>query len=204
MPHHAERLIPVHARRRTLHRTGFPPESTIRIIPLVPDEDVDLIHGWVTEDRARFWGMTDYSREQVLEVYRFLDSLETHHAFLLTLDDRAVALFQSYDPFNDPVGEAYEPQPGDLGIHLFMAPVFTAPGDRPVPGLTPRLVLAFIDHLFGTTDARRILVEPDVRNAKALARLTGSGFDAGPVIELQDKTAQLFFLSRQSHEAMRS
>lgn len=169
----------------------------VRILPVRPEEDGDLIHSWVTQDRARFWGMTEYSRDEVVEVYRFLDSLPTHHAFLLTLDEEPVALFQSYDPFHDPVGEAYEPQEGDLGIHLFMAPA-----REPRPGLTPWLVLHFIGHLFATTGARRIVVEPDVRNDKALARLTGSGFEPGPVIELPDKKAQLFFLRREVFERL--
>ncbi|MFK0074413.1 GNAT family N-acetyltransferase [Arthrobacter woluwensis] len=169
----------------------------VRILPVRPEEDGDLIHSWVTQDRARFWGMTEYSRDEVVEVYRFLDSLPTHHAFILSLDEEPVALFQSYDPFHDPVGEAYEPQEGDLGIHLFMAPA-----REPRPGLTPWLVLHFIGHLFATTGARRIVVEPDVRNDKALARLTGSGFEPGPVIELPDKQAQLFFLRREVFERL--
>lgn len=169
----------------------------VRILPVRPEEDGDLIHSWVTQDRARFWGMTEYSRDEVVEVYRFLDSLPTHHAFLLSLDEEPVALFQSYDPFHDPVGEAYDPQEGDLGIHLFMAPA-----REPRPGLTPWLVLHFIGHLFATTGARRIVVEPDVRNDKALARLTGSGFEPGPVIQLPDKQARLFFLRREVFERL--
>ncbi|WFR85249.1 GNAT family N-acetyltransferase [Arthrobacter sp. Y-9] len=193
----------------TTQQTPEPPAQTaasvgggrspgrVRILPVRPEEDGDLIHSWVTQERARFWGMTEYTRDEVVEVYRFLDSLPTHHAFLLTLDEEPVALFQSYDPFHDPVGEAYEPQEGDLGIHLFMAPA-----REPRPGLTPWLVLHFIGHLFATTGARRIVVEPDVRNDKALARLTGSGFEPGPVIQLPDKQAQLFFLRREVFERL--
>jgi len=192
----------------TIHQTPEPSAPTsaaatdrspgrIRILPVRPEEDGDLIHSWVSQERARFWGMTEYTRDEVVEVYRFLDSLPTHHAFLLTLEEEPVALFQSYDPFHDPVGEAYEPQNGDLGIHLFMAPA-----RQPRPGLTPRLVLHFIGHLFATTGARRIVVEPDVRNAKALARLAGSGFEPGPVIELPDKQAQLFYLRREVFERL--
>lgn len=181
----------------TAASVGGESPGRVRILPVRPEEDGDLIHSWVTQDRARFWGMTEYSRDEVVEVYRFLDSLPTHHAFLLSIDEEPVALFQSYDPCHDPVGEAYEPQKGDLGIHLFMAPA-----REPRPGLTPWLVLHFIGHLFATTGVRRIVVEPDVRNDKALARLTGSGFEPGPVIELPDKQAQLFFLRREVFERL--
>src|SRR5919106_463397 len=38
----------------------------VSIVPVRPAEDLDLIYGWVTEERARFWGMTGHTREHVL------------------------------------------------------------------------------------------------------------------------------------------
>ena len=61
--------------RTTVYTEDLGSRGTVRIVPLSPEEDLDLIHGWVTQDRARFWGMTEYSRSDVLEVYEFLDSL---------------------------------------------------------------------------------------------------------------------------------
>ena len=53
-------------------------------------------------------------------------------------------------------------------------------------------IVAFLRDLPG---ARRIVAEPDVRNDRALARMTRTGFVAGPVIELPHKRAQLAFLT---------
>ncbi|MBT2512253.1 GNAT family N-acetyltransferase [Arthrobacter sp. ISL-30] len=167
----------------------------LRIVPLVPDEDLDLVYAWVKEERARFWGMTEYSRKDVLEVYHFLDPLETHHAFLVLLDGEPKALFQTYEPLHDPVGEAYPARVEDVGMHLLLAPA-----KQPAPDFTPRLVSALIRFLFTDPAIDRIIVEPDARNSKAVRRLETTCFELGPVIQLAEKEAQLAFLTRERFE----
>lgn len=66
--------------------------------PVRPTDDAPLLHSWVTEERAVFWGMTDKTVEEVRDVYAFLDSLSTHHGYLVHDDDRPVAIFQTYEP----------------------------------------------------------------------------------------------------------
>ena len=105
-------------------------------------------------------------------------------------DGEPVALLQAYDPAHDPVGECYDVQPGDLGVHLLVG----ARG-RPIAGFSTRLLGAILAFLRDQPGARRIVAEPDVRNDRALARLTRTGFVAGPVIELPHKRAQLAFLT---------
>ncbi|MFF5791777.1 GNAT family N-acetyltransferase [Paeniglutamicibacter sp. NPDC012692] len=178
--------------RATVHTEDLESRGTVRIVPLSPEEDLDLVHGWVTQDRARFWGMTEYSRGDVLEVYRFLESLQTHHAFLVLLDGEPVALFQTYEPLHDPVGEAYPARAEDIGMHLLLAPP-----TRPVPHFTPRLVAALINFMFSDPAIDRIVVEPDARNEKALHRLGATCFELGPRIQLAEKEAQLAFLTRE-------
>jgi Acetyltransferase (GNAT) domain len=171
------------------------PWGTVRIVPLRPDEDIELIHGWVREERARFWGMLEHSREQVLEIYQFLDSLDTHHAFLVLLDEEPVSLFQTYEPLHDPVGEAYPARAEDFGMHLLLAPA-----SQPIPHFTPRLVSALIRYMFTNPAIDRIVVEPDARNAKAVRRLETTCFELGPKIQLAEKEAQLAFLTRERFE----
>lgn len=171
--------------------------GTVAIRPVAPAADADLIHAWVSEERARFWGMREAGRERVLEIYEYLDSLSTHHAYLIHRDDRPVALFQTYEPEHDPVGECYAVQPGDFGIHLLVGPMTGAPE----PGFTEALLSVFLDWvLAGDPERRRIVAEPDARNAKAVARLERTGFVRGPEIELPEKRAQLMFLARETFE----
>ncbi|GAA2171749.1 hypothetical protein GCM10009783_53840 [Glycomyces lechevalierae] len=171
--------------------------GTVSIVPVRPKEDLDLIYGWVTQERARFWGMTEHSRDYVLEIYEYLDSLDTHHAYLLLRDAKPVALFQTYEPDADPVGECYEVEPGDIGVHLLVA----AADGKAETGFTVALLKVIGAHLFADPGHRRIVAEPDTRNAQASARLRRSGFAIGPEITLPDKTARLAFLRREDAPA---
>jgi len=169
---------------------GFGPVS---IVPVRPAEDLDLIYGWVTQERARFWGMTEHSREHVLEIYEFLDSLATHHAFLILRGGEPIALFQTYEPDADPVGERYEVEPGDIGAHLLVAGAH----GRAQVGFTGALMGVLALYLFDDPKHQRIVVEPDARNDQARARMRRTGFTLGPEIQLGEKTAQLAFLRRE-------
>lgn len=181
--------------RKSVHAEDLQHGGSVRIVPLHPVEDLDLIHSWVTAERARFWGMLGHSRQEVLEIYQFLDSLETHHAFLVLLDGEPQALFQTYEPLHDPVGEAYPAQEADIGMHLLLAPA-----TNPVPHFTPRLVSALIRFMFSLPGKTRIIVEPDARNSKAIRRLESTCFELGPTIQLAEKEAQLGYLTRERFE----
>lgn len=167
--------------------------GAIRLAVLDPDADLDTVHGWVTQERARFWGLGALTREQLRETYAYVDSLPSHHAFLLRRDGEAIALVQSYEPEHDPVGSCYPVRDGDVGLHVLL-------GGRgaPVAGLTTRLQAVVFDFLFTDPRARRIVVEPDVENAAAVSRMLRAGFELGPEIELPGKRAQLAFLPREA------
>ncbi|WP_026922216.1 GNAT family N-acetyltransferase [Glycomyces arizonensis] len=189
------------AERAAVHEQTVPGFGRVRIVPVDPKADIDLIHGWVTEDRARFWGMLEASRERVLEIYEYLDSLATHHAFLVLRDGAPIALFQTYEPDADPVGERYEVLPGDIGTHLLVARPDRGGAQA---GFTAALVSVLAAYLFADPAHRRIVVEPDARNEQARARLRRTGFALGPEIELPGKRARLAFLTREAHEGGRA
>ncbi|MFC8850969.1 MULTISPECIES: GNAT family N-acetyltransferase [unclassified Micromonospora] len=164
----------------------------VRIRPVEPARDVDVIHDWVTRERSRFWGMREASRERVLEIYEYLDSLATHHAYLVHRDGRPVALFQTYEPAADPVGECYDVRPGDFGVHLLIGP----PDGGAEPGFTGVVLDAFLAFVLADPARLRIVAEPDARNDRAVVRLVRAGFVPGPQIDLPEKQAQLLFLDR--------
>ncbi|WP_460037762.1 GNAT family N-acetyltransferase [Streptomyces cavourensis] len=169
--------------------------GVVRLVPVDPAADEELLHGWVTQERARFWGMAHHTAEQVREIYEFVDSLPTHHAYLALRDGVPAALFQTYEPDADPVGECYDVRPGDFGIHLLIAP---AEGEGAVKGYTDFLLTAFIGYVFSDPAHLRVVVEPDARNEKALARMVRVGFELGPEIRKPEKTARLAFLTREA------
>ncbi|WP_425246002.1 GNAT family N-acetyltransferase [Streptomyces sp. NEAU-NA10] len=178
--------------------------GTVGIRPLDAEADAEVVHGWVSEERAAFWGMNGLTRDQVAEIYAHMAGLDTHHAFLVELDGAPVALLQTYEPAEDRVGECYEVEPGDIGVHVLLAP---AGEEGPRPGWSSTLMGAFASYVLLGLDRRRVVVDPDVRNEKAVARFLRQGFEAGPVVTLPEidlpdvylpeKKAQLAFLRRK-------
>ncbi|MFJ7589991.1 GNAT family N-acetyltransferase [Streptomyces sp. NPDC097617] len=156
--------------------------GTVGITPVDPAADSALIHSWVTQERARFWGMGEASRELVQEIYEDVDCRTTHHAFMVSRDGAPVALFQTYDCAEDRVSECYEVQPGDVGVHLLIGPIEGAAES----GFTGALMAAFIGFVFADGSARRVVVEPDARNVKAIARMERTGFVLGPEVVLPE------------------
>ncbi|MEV1025469.1 GNAT family N-acetyltransferase [Streptomyces sp. NPDC050264] len=178
--------------------------GTFRLARLDPaGADIDVLHGWVSEERARFWGMTGLGRDDVRGIYAHMDSLDTHHAYLVRLDGTPVALFQTYEPEADRVSECYEVRDGDLGVHLLIGPA--GPGGA-VHGFTEALVGLLVSYGIDGLGRKRLVVEPDARNDKAIALFHRGGFELAdeillpeidlPDVYLAEKRAQLAFYSR--------
>ncbi|MFE1584550.1 GNAT family N-acetyltransferase [Streptomyces sp. NPDC058737] len=193
-----------YADRAAVHEQHLDGFGTVRILPLDPAADTARVHGWVSEERAAFWGMNGLTSNQVAAVYAHMDTLDTHHAFLVVKDGEPVALLQTYDPAADRVSECYDAEPGDIGVHLLLAPA-GAEGAR--PGWTTALSGALMTYVLLGLDRTRIVVDPDVANDKAIARFLKQGFTAGPAVVLPEvdlpdvylpeKKAQLAFLRRE-------
>ena len=64
------------------YQEKLPDLGELGLVPVDPAADAALLHGWVTQPWARFWGMGDHTEAEVREVYAFLDGLATHHAYL--------------------------------------------------------------------------------------------------------------------------
>lgn len=167
---------------------------TVAIRPVDPAADSALLHSWVTEDRAVFWGMTDCDVERVREIYAYIDEQDHLAAYLLELDGIPVGLLQTYDPVFDEIGLWYDRREGDVGVHILLA----ALPER--AGHTDEIVatgLAFVTSIPGCT---RLVFEPDARNTASLALMERIGAVRGPRVEMRtsvmEKPAQFFFLER--------
>lgn len=154
-----------------------------------------VIHEWVSAARARFWGMNGLSIEQVGAVYELLDSSPTHFAWIVEIDGEPAGIFQTYEPHADPAGAAYRVEPGDLGIHLLLAPASVRS-----PWLTPVLGAALM-RAVAAGGTRRLVAEPDTGNTKAIKRMESMGFVLGREIALPGKTGRLAFRTVDSSGA---
>ena len=151
-----------------------------------PAADAELLHRWVTDPKARFWGMLDADVGRVEREYRELD------AFIGSCDGEPAFLLERYDPAEEPVGATYPVQEGDVGMHFLVAPT-----DRPVHGFTRRVIEAVMAFLFADPATRRVVVEPDVRNHAVHALNDAVGFQVAGEVELPDKCALLSFCTRE-------
>jgi len=174
--------------------------STFDLRPVDPAADAALIHGWVSKDRAAFWGMEECTVERVREIYAWIQEQEHLEAFVVSVDGHPVGLMQTYDPLVDEIGDFYERREGDLGAHLLLD------DDPQRAGQTPALVRFLLDRLLERDGVERLVLEPDARNAKSLALAERLGFERGPRVHLKtsvfDKPAQFFFLTRSRPQAL--
>lgn len=193
-----------YASRAAVHEQVLDGFGSVRVLPLDAAADAPLLHRWVSEERAAFWGMNGLTESQVAEIYAHMDTLDTHHAYLVVKDGAPAALLQTYEPEADRVGECYPVEDGDIGVHLLLAP---AEDGTARPGWTAALATAILTYVFVGLDRRRVVVDPDVANEKAIARFLKQGFTAGPAVVLPEvdlpdvylpeKKAQLAFLTRE-------
>jgi penicillin amidase len=136
--------------------------------------------------------MTDKPREEVGEIYGWLQEQEHLAAYVVSVDGAPVGIFQTYDPFVDEIGEYYERQPGDLGVHLLLA-------DEPArAGHTNDILQYLVRWCFAHDGVQRIVVEPDSLNARSLLIFGRVGMTAGPKVEIPGKVAQFAFLDREA------
>lgn len=169
------------------------PRLTLR--PVDPAADSALLHAWVTQERARFWGMLDKSVDEVEEIYSYIRDQPHLAAYLVSWDDVPWALFQTYDPAVDEIGGFYDRRPGDLGVHLFIGP-----GKRP-QGFSAALFPHLSAHVFADPAVQRVVMEPDVENQKSRAVLDRLGTELGPQADLPGKRAQFAFITRDDWAA---
>lgn len=155
---------------------------------VAPASDAALIHAWVSEPRARFWGMLEADLEEVEAIYTYIDEQPHLAAWLALVDGTPVGIVQTYDPFVDEIGDFYDRRAGDIGVHLFLA------DDPARAGHTEVLLTSAMRSLLRDPAIRRIVLEPDLDNASSIELLTRLGATLGPVVELPGKTAQFAFL----------
>jgi hypothetical protein len=167
---------------------------------LDPVADAPLLHSWVTQEYASFWGMLTCTEEDVVNEYTKIQSSGHHHA-LLGLDDGVPAfLMEEYVPEASPLAAVYAVQPGDIGMHLLVAP----PAAEPRPGYTTVVMESVLDRLFAKDTVERVVVEPDARNTKIHVLNERLGFQPAGVVTLPDKQALLSFCGRDSFHAARA
>ncbi|WP_441246363.1 GNAT family N-acetyltransferase [Kitasatospora sp. McL0602] len=172
---------------RTDQRLG---EFAVR--PLDPAADAELLHGWVTHPKAPFWLMQGQSVAEVSAAYRAILEHPHHEAFVGLWEGRPAFLVERYDPAHVELVGLYEAQPGDVGMHFLCAPA-----DTPVHGFTRAVITTVMAFVLDDPAARRVVVEPDLRNTAVHALNAAVGFEPAGPISKPEKEALLSFCTRE-------
>ena len=164
--------------------------------PLDPSRDLALLHAWVTHPRSVFWGMQGATAEEVHAEYARIGEDPHHDALLGRADGVPAFLAELYDPAHSPLAGLPELRPGDVGLHVLVAPT-----DRPVHGFTTAVMRRVLDECFAGPSVRRVVVEPDVRNERIARLNAAAGFEVAREVALPDKAAALSFCTREAYAA---
>jgi hypothetical protein len=162
----------------------------LRLLDL--DSDIPVLHRWFAPDAARFWGLQHKTEGEVRQVYAEL--LDGGHAMAYTglSHGQPAFLVECYDPAYDALGRHYRVRPGDIGMHFFVGPAVT-----PVRGFTRGVFRTLMRFIFERLHARRVVVEPDVRNDKVHVLNREMGFTYHGCVRLPGKLAALGFCTRE-------
>lgn len=163
---------------------------------LDPVHDLALLHAWVTHPRSVFWGMQDATPQQVHDEYARIAADPHHDALLGRADGTPAFLMERYDPAHSPLAGLPELRPGDVGMHVLVAPT-----DTPVHGFTSAVMRRVMEECFADPTVRRVVVEPDARNHRIAVLNAAVGFVVAREVELPGKTAALSFCRREDFTA---
>lgn len=164
----------------------------MRLRLLDPGADIAVMHPWFATERAVYWGMQRRTEAEVRAYYATLQDSGHALAFTGELRGAPALLLECYDPRRDELGRHYPVRRGDVGMHCFVGPAAV-----PVPGFTRRVFRALMAFLFERLQARRVVVEPDVRNARVHVLNREMGFVYARYVQLPHKTAALAFCTRE-------
>lgn len=156
--------------------------------------DIALIHGWFQQPHAKFWCLQGASVAEVHDLYAAQRASGFRDAHIGTLAGEPVVLAESYDPRQDQLADHYAVQPGDIGMHICVAPA-----RRPVRGFSRHVFQAVMDLMFHGLGARRVIVEPDLHNEKIHVLNKTFGFVYQGNVQLREKVASLALCTRADY-----
>ncbi|MBD5787445.1 GNAT family N-acetyltransferase [Cellulosimicrobium terreum] len=176
----------------------------VRIEPGDAARDAALVQGWLAHPRSAFWQL---GHLDVDGVRAYLDGVVAdpyQDVWLGLVDGTPLFLVETYDPARvtlaDVPGAVGLLEPGDVGMHLLVAP----PGPAgPRHGLTSAVMGAVVRFCLAPEGrgARRVVVEPDVRNTAVAAKNAAAGFRVLREIDLPGKRAHLAVVTRADLDA---
>ncbi|PFG42168.1 siderophore synthetase component [Isoptericola jiangsuensis] len=181
--------------------------GTTSVVRAVPAEDAARLQAWLAHPASAAWHMGELGVDAVREHLATLVADPAQDAWFVLLDGEPVAYTETYDPARVLLPGLHDAEPGDVGMHLLVAP--PGAGERR-HGLTDAVMATVVAFCLasaaaGGRDGARVVVEPDVANAAIGAKNAAAGFRVLREIEVTDgghtKTAALSVCTRADFAA---
>jgi RimJ/RimL family protein N-acetyltransferase len=176
---------------RSLQLPGF------RARTVDPDgDDLDVIHRWMNSAAVAVYWEQAWTRDAWRGHLRRMLAGGHVTPLIVALADTDIAYVELYRAHADVVSRSYDSDPHDVGVHLAIG----SPAHRG-GGWGARIGAALLEAGFrAEPQCRRMLAEPDVRNAAAVRVNEALGLRRLGLIELPHKTAVLFAAERSAFE----
>lgn len=166
-------------------------DRSIGFAEVDPVNDFERLHTWLSYDHVKPYWQLDLPRRE----FRFkLDSkLTDNHLtpYVGLLDHVPMSYWETYQAIDDLVGQYYDAAPTHRGVHLLIGPP-----EYLGCGYARPLLKAITAFQFETTDAIKVISEPDTRNDRAIHVFEQCGYEAQRTIDLPEKEALLMFCDR--------
>lgn len=160
-----------------------------------PDRDLGRLHAWFNSEHVLPYWEQDDPLPQVHDTIEARASNPDQTLYIGYLDHTPMSYWESYWAARDRIGEYYDAEPADQGIHLLIGPP-----EYLGEGYGAPLVAAMTAFQFQHHETRRIVTEPDVRNERAIRVFEKCGFERRGEVELPDKTGLLMICERERFE----
>ncbi|MFB7887075.1 GNAT family N-acetyltransferase [Cellulosimicrobium cellulans] len=168
-----------------------------------PARDAALVQGWLAHPRSAFWQLGHLDVDGVRAYLAEVAADPHQDAWLGRVDGEPAFLVETYDPARVTLADVPAAvallEPGDVGMHLLVAP----PAGPARSGFTSAVMGAVVRFCLDPAGrgGRRVVVEPDVRNAAIAAKNAAAGFRVLRELELPGKTAHLAVATRADLDA---
>ncbi|TPW77574.1 GNAT family N-acetyltransferase [Schumannella soli] len=186
-------------------------DLAITIAPTDAARDAALVQGWLAHPNSAFWGMGDLD---VAQVASYLGEVVAHpdqDSWVGSVDGAPAFLVETYNPARVLLVGLHDAEPGDLGMHILIAPPAASAADSSGSGVrhgfTDAVFAEVVRWCFAERGAERVVVEPDVRNDRILAKNAAAGFRPVGEIDVPEgervKRALLSVATREDFAASR-
>lgn len=173
----------------------IPGIGTISIRPIQLKKDITTVFKWITQPYAKYWGMLEFTQDELYEAYNTIEKNPYHHTYIGMLNDEPIFLMERYKVTEDGLASHYPAQLNDYGMHILVAPA-----QKRIPQFTWHVFSTVMEYFFSLPYVNRVVVEPDVNNSKIHVLNKRAGFIYEKEIQLPHKIAALAICTKENYQ----